>query len=45
MTLAEIQEATAQDVTMQYLANLIRTQSCRNINSFPNNFKMLIIQS
>ena len=39
MTLAEIQEATAQDVTMQCLANLIRTQSWRNIEKLPQKFQ------
>ena len=35
MTLAEIQEATAQDITMQCLAYLIPTQSWRNIDKLP----------
>ena len=39
MTLAEIQEATAQDITMQCLANLIRTQSWRNIEELPKQFR------
>ena len=39
MTLAEIQEATAQDVTMQCLANLIRTQSWRKIEKLPQQFQ------
>ena len=39
MTLAEIQEATAQDITMQCLANLIRTQSWRNIEELPEQFR------
>ena len=39
MTLAKIQEATAQDVTMQCLANLIRTQLWRNIDKLPQQFQ------
>ena len=44
-TLAEIQEATAQDITMQSLADLIRTQSWRNIEKLPDNLEMLIMQN
>ena len=39
MTLAKIQEATAQDVTMQCLANLICAQSWRNIDKLPQQFQ------
>ena len=38
MILAEIQEATAQDITIQCLANLIHTQSCRNMEKLPEQF-------
>ena len=37
--LAEIQQATAQDVTMQCLAYLIRTQSWRNMDKLPQKFQ------
>ena len=39
MILAEIQEATAQDITMQCLANFIRTKSWRNIDKLPQQFQ------
>ena len=39
MTLAEIQKAIAQDITMHFLANLIHIQSWRNIDKLPQQFQ------
>ena len=39
MTISEIQAETAQDITMQCLANLIRTQSWTNIGKLPQQFR------
>ena len=39
MTIAEIQKATAQDVTMQYVAVLIRTQSWKKADKPPEQFR------